>query len=384
MRIWNAIIGVTIRLVCLPVFLTHRVALRLDTWLYPSLQEVPIKKPLFIVGLPRSGTTLLHRLIAKENQHFTTMPLWELVLAPAVCQKRLVDRLTRVDRSIGHPLGKLLHLVERQCVRRFGSVHTSSLRAPEEDYLGLLPFGGCFLKVLIDPMNQSVWDLAFFDQRLESEQQQRLLSRYRGLVQRHLFYRGHHYRYLSKNPSFTSWLIPLSETFPDACFIGLRRQPEQCVPSQLSSLRDGMKLLGNDVTSPTIISRFVDLLAHYWFVLECAPQVLPPTRLMCIEYDELVSDSFAVIEKAVTRFGLPLSEDGRREVRQACGQQRHYRSRHVYSLEEFGLDRIPLRAAFGLKSHSEANDSGTSQGEAPQRRPLVTPSHMVHKATEAS
>ena len=337
---------------CTPVFLIHRLAFRLDDWLFPSLRRVAIKKPLFIVGLPRSGTTLLHRLMASNKDVFTTMPLWELVLAPALCEKFFFRSLRSADRRIGSPLWYVFNAIQNRILRSVHDVHPTTLHSPEEDYLALLPFNGCFLRVIFSPHNEEVWKLGHFSEGLSETRQAELISIYKQIIQRHLYFRGQHLQLLSKNPSFTAWLPGLAEEFPDAHFVGLRRAPEQAVPSQLSSIRDGMMLFGNDVTDEQIVNRFVKLLVHYWRVLEDADETLPADRFQLIEYQSLIEDSFEQVTHVLDQFGYELSQQGLAELQQCCANQRNYKSRHQYSLDEFGLCKKSLTEVFGLASNT--------------------------------
>ena len=147
--------AVLAKTVALPVFtiifLIHRLAFALDVILFPQLKNVSIKKPLFIVGLPRSGTTTAHRLMASHKELYTSMSLWELIFAPALCQKYLIWGLYMADAAIGGPLHKAVNWIQVKLVAIMDNIHPTSLTDPEEDYLGLLPLDGCFLRVLIFP-----------------------------------------------------------------------------------------------------------------------------------------------------------------------------------------------------------------------------------------
>ncbi|MCC9645274.1 sulfotransferase [Rhodopirellula sp. JC740] len=351
-RLRQVVGTLTLASICLPVCLLHRFALRLDVWLYPSLHEVAISKPLFIVGLPRSGTTLLHRLMATQSGVFTTMPLWELLLAPAVCEKRTLRRLRNADRRLGSPLWRLYQAVERRLVGSFKNVHATTLFSPEEDYLSLLPFGGCFLDVIRAPRSERVWKLGHFCERLQRSQQMALLDVYTGILKRHLFFRGQHLRLLSKNPSFTSWIPVLTEAFPDACMVGLRRVPHESVPSQLSSLQSGMNWFGNDVTDSDIVARFVDLLAAYWRILKESKCTLRPDQFQLITYERLISESESVVRELMEQFGYEVTAAGLLSLQRQCSMQKRYSSRHRYRLETFGLHPDQLDRSFGLHSKS--------------------------------
>jgi len=133
------------------------------------------------------------------------------------------------DAAIGGPLHKAVNWIQVKLVAIMDNIHPTSLTDPEEDYLGLLPFDGCFLRVLIFPFAKSTWALGDFSS-LPVSKRQKLTTAYRGLVQRHLKFRGEDKRLLSKNPSFTKWVNDLAKTFPDAGFVGMYRDLEEDVP----------------------------------------------------------------------------------------------------------------------------------------------------------
>ncbi|MDA0345523.1 MAG: sulfotransferase, partial [Proteobacteria bacterium] len=160
------------------LFCIHRLAFSLDIILFPRLKNVSIDKPLFIVGLPRSGTTTAHRFMASHTELFTSMPLWELLFAPALCQKYFIWGLYRVDIAIGGLFFKVLKWMQVRLGAGLVNIHPLDLTKPEEDYLGLLPFDGCFLRVLVFPFSKSTWDLGDFSSMTETRRQ-KLLKAYR-------------------------------------------------------------------------------------------------------------------------------------------------------------------------------------------------------------
>ena len=337
-----AIVVVTL---LLPVVIVHRLAFALDRILFPSVARVQVRSPLFIVGLPRSGTTLCHRLIAQATDRFTSMPLWELLLAPALCEKYLIAGLTRLDRLIGSPGRKLIAFIERKTGGAQSAIHATSLESPEEDYLGLLPFRGCFLAVLVWPFRPGIWRLANIDGASDS-QRQRLMATYKGLLQRHLAFRGQDMTVLSKNPSFTGWVHSLQETFPDMRLIGLRRDPVESVPSQLSSLRDGFAIFGHDVTHPEIVKGFVELLRDDWHLLDQYQSSLSSEHYQLIPYQELVKADSEALLSQLQAFDYDISEDDAQKIETACEAARKYRSQHRYQLSEFGLTPKQLQDQF--------------------------------------
>ena len=77
--------------------LCSRLQMERDRQLYPNIAQQEIREPLFIVGLPRSGTTLLHSLLAADPEHRCPL-MWEVrsPSPPTVAdEKRRIQRATR-------------------------------------------------------------------------------------------------------------------------------------------------------------------------------------------------------------------------------------------------------------------------------------------------
>ena len=103
--------------------------------------------------LPRSGETMTHRLIASHSELYTLVSLWEVLFAPALCQKYLIWGLYRADAVIGAPAFKEVNWVQAKLAAKQDDIHSTGLTDPEKDHLGLLPFDGCFLHVYV-PLRQ--------------------------------------------------------------------------------------------------------------------------------------------------------------------------------------------------------------------------------------
>ena len=161
------------RLVLMSMFLPLLFALQVMHWIgflldeifYRKYRKIDVKQPMFIVGVPRSGTTFLHRMIANDRQQFTTFTLWELIFALSISEKYFWLVLSRLDALVGRPFGRILDLLVRVLFRQFDEKHKITLTQPEEDYLSLMPIFACFLLVLPFPFRDEIWHLAYFDER---------------------------------------------------------------------------------------------------------------------------------------------------------------------------------------------------------------------------
>lgn len=231
-----------------PLFLlvqiVHWFCWSLDAILYPSAGRKVVKQPIFITGIPRSGTTFVHRSLARASG-LTTFTTWETILAPCICQKRLLRFLARMDARIGSLLRKSVDRLICWASGDFSQIHRVDLAAPEEDYLALLPFGGCFLLALAFPGVRDLRDLARFDQ-LPEKRRAEMLDIYHQCLQKKCYTAPANTRLLSKNAAFGSWVPDLAKRYPDATFLLCVRNPLEALSSQISSLEGARQLFGTD------------------------------------------------------------------------------------------------------------------------------------------
>lgn len=336
-------------LLFVPLFLlvqtVHWVFLLLDEIFFPGYRKVEVREPVFIVGLPRSGTSFLQRVLADDTRRFTATRLWELVLAPSILQRRFWMGLAWLDRGIGRPAGRLVAWAQRRGLGFMDAVHKVKLGDPEEDYLLLLPAFACFLLVIPFPWHPAVWDLARFD-HWDPRDRDPILRFYRRLVQRHLYVAGPEHQLLSKNPSFTPMIASLAAAFPGSRIIGCLRDPLEAVPSQLSALREGARGFGYDVSDPETADRFVELLASYARHMEEVLPGLPAGRHAFVPMPALGADLESTVLGLYERFGWVPDADFRTRLSVRGEKARAYRSAHEYSLEEFGLSEDEVAERF--------------------------------------
>ena len=88
----------SVLLVWVPIVSTfHAICFFLDGILFPGLWKTAIRTPVFVVGHARSGTTLVHRLMSKDEGRFSAFVLYELYF-PSLLQKKLIRFFAGIDR----------------------------------------------------------------------------------------------------------------------------------------------------------------------------------------------------------------------------------------------------------------------------------------------
>lgn len=340
---------VAIMLIFWPVFLfvvmINRLCLWLDTLLFPDFRKIDICQPVFVVGIPRSGTTFLHRLLAADSGRFTTTALWELVFAPSILQRRFWLTFASLDRRLGAPLSRLLLGAERKIFGSLDGIHKTGLLAPEEDYLALAPWLGCFLLIL--PFGDaSLWQLGYLDQYADQARRKHFTRLYRELIQRHLFVHGKGRTFLSKNPSFTPWMESLKEEFPDGQFIACIRSPHEAVPSQISSILPGARLFSGKLDLPWWRDGLTNMLQHYYEVLVQHHQRWPEETLQIVKMNALANGPKVVISGIYQRFDWRPTGTYQRWLESEDDKARRYRSGHQYTATNLGINTTEIEEKF--------------------------------------
>lgn len=295
----------------MPVFLAvqlgHAVCLLLDEILFPGYRRARLDASVIITGIPRSGTTFLHRTLAVDRSHYTTPTTWEALLAPSILQRYVIRSLQRLDRCLGRPAGRALTALTRRLTGSLDAIHEVGLDAAEEDYLFLLPAGGCFIMLLVFPSAPGLQALGQLDRRMPERRRRRLLRFYRACLQRHIHADGGQRRLLSKNAAFGSWLQGLHETLPEARFIVCIREPSQALSSQISSVGSARALFGTATDSPSFQALFLDMAANTLTDLADRVAAWPSGRAAVIDMADLRRAPATVIRGVLAQ--LAMTED---------------------------------------------------------------------------
>jgi hypothetical protein len=340
--------GAVLLILGLPVFFAWQalnwLGLLLDEVFFRGYRRVEIRRPLFVVGPPRTGTTHLHHVLSASPET-TTFRTWECLFGISVTGRYACLALGKLHRAIGSPLSRLGSLLGQRLVGRLDEIHPIRMDDPEEDFLALLPPLACFLVVVPLPRARWLWRLARFDRDVGPAERRALLSYYRRAIQRHLYVFGDDKTFLSKNASFAGMTQSLLEEFPDARIIATVRDPLQVVPSQLSSLRPALELCGFSTYPDYLREDFLHLLEHYFMNL-VRTAASTPGRITFIENSELRYELIPSLERAFGELSIPLSDELRNAALELSDTTDAKASRHRYSLEEFGLDEASIRSRF--------------------------------------
>ncbi len=350
-----------------PVFILvqafHWIGFLIDEILFRGYRKTSVDNAVFITGVPRSGTTVLHRTLARDSR-FTTFSTWELFFGLSVSARKAIMCLGRIDKFAGSPLRRLISMVERKRMASFNQVHHTSLFEPEEDYLALCPIMSCFILVLPFPRLDLLWNMAYFDRSMPEKEKRIILKFYKTCLQKHIYVHGQSKRLLSKNASFSGAIGSLSKAFPDARFICCTRDPAETIPSVLSSMKSGMKMFGVGSEESRFKERMVKTMREYYRNIEQVAGTMPSDRCAVIGISQISGNLEGTVRDLYSRFQLDITPRFAEELRRADKSAKSYRSTHDYSLEEFGIDPEQVNMKFRLSREKARNEKVLSGGFA--------------------
>ena len=348
------------------VSLFHTVCFFLDGILFPKLHQIEVKEPIFMVGFARSGTTLTHRLMSKDEGRFSSFLLYECYF-PSLLQKQAIRWGIGVDeRWLGGAIARRVRAWEEKRYGPSRHMHEMGLTIPEEDDISLYYSMASGFWITKMPY---MGDLDFYHMNDWSQRKRHAYNNfYRECVRRQLYLNGPEKTHLAKNPLWAGRVASLVECFPDAKFVVNVRDPRETIPSLLSLLRGGWKQLGWEEARQqrcldVMVSQSWHSYRHPLDTLEAHPWV----KGAVVDYRDLTSDPAATIERVYQDLGLPMSESYRELLRGEGKRERSHKTTHSYSLEEYGLEADSIQrelATLFERFQWDAEDAAPTVGEA--------------------
>lgn len=208
----------------------NNVALALDWLFFPSFRNQVVKRPVFVVSLPRTGTTNVLHALNSPGMPFSSMALWECLIAPSVIQRKV---LRWIWRRLPNSAREVVFQLDKRMFGKLNAVHNTSLFLHEEDELVLMWSLSTVYVGLFYPESVVLRELYHFDERVSEKRKGRITRRYRRLVQRHLYAIGasEDVRFLAKNPAMAGKVKAIAQHFPGAQAVVIERPPHNILPS---------------------------------------------------------------------------------------------------------------------------------------------------------
>jgi len=295
---------------------------------HPEIGDGQIRRPIFIVGLSRSGTTALHALLAADPAHRTPLA-WEVSFPCPPPEPGIADddpRIVQTDARIA-----MLH----QIIPEFQAIHAQGAREPQE----------CVAITAHEFMSvqfTSTFRLDAYWDYLEAQGAARWAGVYefhRRFLQ-HLQWKCPGERWVLKSPGHLWSLDALLDAYPDAVIIQTHRHPAEVMAST-ASLHAVLRSAYSSDIQPTAIG--TEILQHFSRAIEQAARVRisrtqDAHRFIDVYFRDFLADPMACVGRLYEQLGLPYTDAVRARLQQhATANPKDRHGTHTYTLAEYGL-----------------------------------------------
>lgn len=304
--------------------------LRVEDWFrrYPEIARERIDSPLVIVGLPRTGTTMLHRILASDSRFFA--PIWYEVRNPAPFpgwdfqgpDPRIADAEAEVAMML-------------QANPELAAIHPMSATGADEEIM-LLEHS---FYSTTPPAFGNIPTYMDWQGSHDNTPGYRYLRRLLQFLQWQKKRQGQDgQRWLLKTPHHLHCMDVLLREFPDAKIIQTHRDPLQTIPS-IASFHYELWKLGSDVADPVAVGRmWAAKFARGMHDTMAVRDAQGAGRFLDVHYEDTVQDPFGVISRVYAFAGMELTAQARHAMEDwQAENRREGRPLHHYTLEEFGF-----------------------------------------------
>lgn len=299
---------------------------------HPEIFDVSIEAPLVIAGLPRTGTTHLHSLLAADPA-LRSLPYWEAQEPlPAPGEEGTIE--PRRQRT-----GDALN-ISNTLMPYFTLMHEMTIDHIHED-IGLMvqDFSSGFFTTLTH--------LPRWSDYLRDHDQTPGYQFLRMMLQVLQHQDGYHRRWVLKSPQHLEQFIPILNVFPDATFIVTHRDPVDVAVSMATMMTYTMRMSVDEVDVHTVAEYWITRIDELLSACMRDHDRLPADRTIDVRFDEFMADDLAMVQRVWDTAGYSPSEDSKKAVAQYMASHGRGRLGRVeYHAEDLGLDKDDLRRRF--------------------------------------
>lgn len=299
----------------------------------PAIRESTLERPVFILGLPRTGTTTLQQLL-QQDPDSQVLEYW-LGVAPQARPPREEWESNPNYRRVAEVL-RLTYEADPG----LRALHDVSADGPGECRF-------VFRHLFMDDSYDHTAHLPSYREWFDAQPMDRVYRWYRDVLK--LIQHPHtHRRWILKYPSHLRCLRELFTEFPEACIIQTHRDPARVVPSYASLLAHFTAVYEENVDRPAIGR----LSARLWEErlakgIRDREELGRDAQFFDLHFRDVLSDPVGSLQKAFSAFGMELSDEA--IDRMSAWSRSHEQGRHGahdYTADAYGLDAAELSDRF--------------------------------------
>jgi hypothetical protein len=315
---------------------------------HPEIAAAPMRAPLFIVGLPRTGTSILHELMAQDPANRVPMT-WEVMHVWPPPERATYESDPRIAAVENHLAG-----VDR-LIPGFKSMHPMGAQLPQECVaLTAHDFASMVFSTTHTVPSYDAW--------LDRADLRPVYASHRRQLQ-YLQWRCPAQQWVLKSPGHLWALDALLAEYPDARIVQTHRDPLKVIAS-LASLVPYLRGMASDRIDRRAIGR--EWTARLAAGLQNASEVrdrqlTDRTRVFDMHFREFIRDEIGMVRRIYDHFGMALSPEAEQRMRRfLAANPKDKHGAHRYRLGDAGLDAATERERyrsyqerFGIESEPE-------------------------------
>jgi hypothetical protein len=302
---------------------------------HPEILEEKVNVAAVVTGLPRTGSTMLHRMLAAapgmtavrwyEAQNYT--------LLPGETRDDPSPRKDAAEGVLAYMLTKIPELM---------SIHPMSIDQPDEE---VIIMGQLFSS----SMNEASWYIPSYGRWLDTQDPMPgygdLVEILQSLQWQDKSRKGR--KWVLKTPGHLMALGAVRQTFPDAKIVMTHRDPVDTVPSYCSMEASLYKMGSNEITHKMVgdywPARLADWLTRFLKVREQTEEGV----FVDVFYPQQLADPIAQGDRVLRETGVDTNDAHRAGMGEWIeANKREHRAPHSYTMEDFGLTRAKINEMF--------------------------------------
>lgn len=301
---------------------------------HPEILQQPVDDPLVIVGLPRTGTTLLQRTLAVDP-HFSKAQWWETRYPAPLPGEILEQPQQRLQRAHAEVAGMI------EAVPQILAIHPLHAEQPDEEFMLMEHSFLCAMDSYVNVPSYTAW-LDRQDQTQVYLYLKKTLQFLQWQQARRGIVAGR--RWLLKSPQHLHTLELLFAVFPHAQVILTHRDPGKTIPSLASFIHTLWQIYSEQADPRQVGAQWNQRMARALRHCMAVREGMPAGRFLDVRFEDTVHDPLAVVERIYRFAGLELTP----ALRDAMGDWltangREKRAAHHYDPADYGLDDALLQ-----------------------------------------
>jgi hypothetical protein len=312
---------------------------------HPEILDIPVEAPIVVAGLARTGTTMLHRLIAQDPA-IRSLASWEAINPAPAKQKAGQTKDPRFAQAAAAAKGL------KYMSPGFFAIHPTEPDAPEEEVILLE-------QAFLTTTPEAMMNVPTYSKWLEVQDHVPAYQALKRMMQYLQWQRpgiGQDVRWVLKTPHHQEYFDPLLEVFPNATIVHTHRDPLKTSPSLFSMLTHLQMIFSDDVDPNRVASHWLGKIENMARRTLATRERVNDKGFVDVSYYDLIEDPIPQVERIYEAAGATLTPEAREEMESSRKvNKQHKYGRHKYSLADFGMTRddvesrlAPYRTRFNV------------------------------------